>query len=194
MSGDDVALASSRGGVARARLLDAAIEVMAEGCATCWTLRGLADRLGTSHRMIIYHFGSREGLLLEVVSEIERRQRDRSTALVRDFDDPADAARALWRELSDPALAAYERLFFELYVAGLQGHEYANPLLKTAVGDWLEPLTEAFARATGDREQAPVDARLGLAVIRGLLLDQLATGDREAALAAHERYLRFYFA
>ena len=36
---------------------------------------------------------------------------------------------------------------------------------------------------------ARAEARLGVAVVRGLLLDLLATGDREAVDAAMERYI-----
>ncbi len=194
MADDGVSSESSNGIEARVSLLDTAIEVMASEGATRWTLRGLARRIGTSHRMIIYHFGSLEGLLVSVVGEVEQRQLSRRARLAVEFEDPADAARALWRELSDPSMAAYERLFFELYAAGLQGEAYAAPLVRSAVQHWVEPLTEAFAQATEDRDQAAVDARLGLAVIRGLLLDQLATGDRVAAEAAHERYLQLYLA
>lgn len=175
------------------RLLGAAIDLMAAEGGTGWSLRGLAERLGTSHRMVIYHFGSLEGLLVEVVGEVERRQRERRAVLSARFTEPAEAARALWAELSDPELAPHERLFFEMYAAGLQGHDYATSLVRCAVEEWLEPLTEAFSAISGDRRQAAVDARLGLAVVRGLLLDLLATGDRRATTAAHERYLELYF-
>ncbi len=177
---------------ARLKLLDAAIELMAAEGGTGWTLRRLAERLGTSHRMVIYHFGSLEGLLTAVVLEVEARQRARRVDLTASSDDPIEGARTMWRELSSPDVAAHERLFFELYAAGLQGHEYAAPLVDSAMNDWLQPLTEAFTALSGDAEQSAVDARLGMAVVRGLLLDVLATGDHAAATQAHERYLQLY--
>ncbi|WP_216654278.1 TetR/AcrR family transcriptional regulator [Nocardioides sp. zg-DK7169] len=173
----------------RERLLAATIEVMAREGSTGWTLRRLAEAVGTSHRMVIYHFGSLDGLLVAVVQDVEARQRERRAALAVEHPDPVEAARALWRELAAPDLAAYERLFFELYAAGLQGQDAAASLPRASVEEWLEPLTGLFAAATGDSENAAVDARLGLAVVRGLLLDLLATDDREAVTAAHERYL-----
>lgn len=176
----------------RERLLAAAVELLAREGSAGWTLRRLAEALGTSHRMVIYHFGSLEGLLVAVVEEVEASQRARRVALALEHPEPVAAARALWRELSDPAAAPHERLFFELYAAGLQGRGAAASLPRAAVEEWLAPLTALFAEATGDAERAPVDARLGLAVVRGLLLDLLATGDREALVAAHERYLDLY--
>ncbi|WP_454042175.1 TetR family transcriptional regulator [Cellulosimicrobium sp. Marseille-Q8652] len=176
----------------RRRLLDATIELMSREGSSGWTLRRLAEALGTSHRMVIYHFGSLEGLLLAVVQEVERRQRERRARLAAEHPDPVEAARALWRELAGPAAAPHERLFFELYAAGLQGKGPAADLPQASVEEWLEPLAAMFAAATGDGEHAAVDARLGVAVVRGLLLDQLATGDRDAVAAAHERYLSLY--
>lgn len=157
--------------------------------STGWTLRALAGELGTSHRMLIYHFESLEGLLLAVTRSVEATWRERVAAFPDDIADPYDAARQMWQALSRPELDAHERLFFELYAAGLQGKAYAKPLVESAVIDWLAPLTAAFAKLNGDDATAAVDARLGLAVVRGLLLDLLATGDLAATTDAHTRFL-----
>ena len=37
-------------------------------------LRAIADEVGTSHRMLLHHFGARDELLVAVVEEVERRQ------------------------------------------------------------------------------------------------------------------------
>ncbi len=60
----------------RDRLLTAAVEYAAEHGISDLSLRALAAGLGTSHRMLIHHFGSKQGLLEAVVTEVERRQRD----------------------------------------------------------------------------------------------------------------------
>ena len=44
-------------------------------------------------------------------------------------------------------------------------------------------------RARGRPSEARAEARLGVAVVRGLLLDLLATRDRAAVDAAMERYI-----
>ena len=178
----------------RRRLLDATIELMAREGSGGWTLRRLAEEVGTSHRMLIYHFGSFDGLLVAVVEEVERLQRERRAELAAIHPDPIAAARAMWRSLSSPSAAPHERLFFELYAAGLQGSGAAAELPKRSIEEWMGPLTGMFAAATGDAEHASTDARLGIAVVRGLLLDQLATGDTHAVARAHERYLDFYAA
>jgi AcrR family transcriptional regulator len=174
----------------RRRLLDAAIDYVAGHGISDLSLRRLADALGTSHRMLIHHFGSKGGLWVAIVREVEARQ----LAGIGDIAaDPttsfADATRAWWRHISDPALWPNERLFFEVYGQGLQGRGPAAELLDGIVDSWLEPAA-AMAVAMGlPEEQATPFARLGIAVTRGLLLDLLATGDREGVDAAMEHWI-----
>ena len=48
-----------------------------------FSLRDLAGSIGTSHRMLVYHFGSREALLIEIVRAFEAEQSARMRALLR---------------------------------------------------------------------------------------------------------------
>jgi AcrR family transcriptional regulator len=177
-------------GGARERLLAAAMEHVAQHGVGNMSLRGLAEALGTSHRMLIYHFGSRDGLLIEVIRAVEDQQRAALAQMLLDTDaPPAETMRRMWQRLADPALWPNERLFFEIYAQALQGSPHALPLLDGIVDQWVEPLTK-IAVAQGQPEaEARAEARLGVAVTRGLLLDLLATGDREAVDAAMERYI-----
>jgi len=60
---------------ARAQLLERVIAfAAAEGIADK-SLREIARGAATSHRMLLYHFGSREGLLAAIVAAIEAQQR-----------------------------------------------------------------------------------------------------------------------
>ncbi len=175
----------------RERLLDAALDYVAEHGIGDISLRALAAALGTSHRMLIYHFGSRDELLLAVIRAAETREREAVVAL-----DPhvtvADAIRINWRRVADPALWPQERLFFEVYGQALQGKPYAAPMLETVVDDWLGPVSALFEGRGLAPDAARAEARLGLAVVRGLLLDLLTTGDRAGADAAIERFAARY--
>ena len=174
---------------ARERLLAAAMEHVAEHGVGNLSLRGLAAALGTSHRMLIYHFGSREGLLIEVIRTVEAQQRAALAQMLLDEEaPPAETMRRMWRRVADPALWPNERLFFEVYAQALQGSPHAEPLLDGIVDAWVEPVA-ALAAPDVPRAQARAEARLGVAVVRGLLLDLLATGDRAAVDAAMERYI-----
>jgi AcrR family transcriptional regulator len=182
---------------AKNRLLEAVIERLTEHGLGDQSLRGLATAIGTSHRMLIYHFGAKEGLLIEVVRAMEERQRTALADLERELTaDPAlgpgDVIRRFWQRLADPALWPAERLFFELYGQALQGREGTTPFLDGIVESWLAPLAAATERFGSPAGTARADARLGLAVSRGLLLDLLATGDRAGVDEAVERFAVLY--
>ena len=83
----------------------------------------------------------------------------------------------MWAHLSAPQLRPLERLFFECYARGANGEAPFDQLLPGAVESWL-------ADDGGD----PALRRLGLAVVRGLLLDLVATGDEAATAAALARF------
>jgi AcrR family transcriptional regulator len=178
---------------ARDRLLDAVIAELDAGGIGDRSLRDLAAAVGTSHRMVIHHFGSREGLLVAVVEAVEADERQRAVdqhvAVDPARHDPIAGMRATWRRLSDPGFAGRERLFFECYTRGLQGEAPFDRLLPAAVTDWLADLElpEPILGLSRARTRALV--RLGLAVMRGLLLDLLATGDRRGTTAAFESFI-----
>ena len=174
----------------RERLLAAAMDHVAQHGVGDLSLRGLAAALGTSHRMLSYHFGSREGLLVEVIRAVEAEQRAALAQLLLDADaTPEETMRRAWRRVADPALWPNERLFFEVYAQALQGSPHAAPLLDGIVDLWVEPLTRIAVAQGRDEAEARAEARLGVAVTRGLLLDLLATGNREAVDEAMERYI-----
>ncbi|OXM68703.1 TetR/AcrR family transcriptional regulator [Amycolatopsis vastitatis] len=171
----------------RAKLLDAAIDHIAHHGGASKSLRALAADLGTSHRMLIYHFGSKEGLLTAVAREVEARQRAALAGL-----DPAGAGREFWRRLTDESLRANEKLFFQLYGQALGGTPGTTEFLDGVVEDWLGPVEALLARYGIPEADRPAHARLGLAVARGLLLDLVTTGDRDAVDAAMEQFLAMY--
>jgi AcrR family transcriptional regulator len=172
---------------ARDRLLAAAVAQAMQGGIADLSLRELAAVIGTSHRMLLYHFGSREGLLAAVTLAVEAAER----ATLADVGAVgADDARRFWARYSDPRLWPQERLFFELYVHALRGRPGTEGFLDHVVTGWLEPLTAAIASGGTSPQTAPTAARLSMAVTRGLLLDLLATHDIDGVTAAFELFLQ----
>ena len=168
----------------RERLLEAAIDHFGREGIGDTSLRGMAAALGTSHRMLIYHFGSREGLLAEVTREVEARQR-RLMTVAYDADlPPLEAAAKYWEQTVEATLR-HGPLFFELAAHAMQGKEHAARLRAELIAAWLPSVTE-LCRAIGiPEEQAESHARLALGAARGLLLDLLVSGQRaEVAQAA----------
>jgi AcrR family transcriptional regulator len=173
----------------RDQLLARATDYVTEHGIGDVSLRGFAAALGTSHRMLIYHFGSREGLLAAIVTETERRQRVAFAAMPLESDaDLIAAGRAMWSRFADPAVWPLERLFFEVYGRALQGAPGTERFLQTALEPWIGPLAELHRQRGASTAVARARARLSVAVVRGLLLDLLATGDRRGVDRAMEEF------
>ena len=157
------------------------------------SLRKIAGAIGTSHRMLLYHFGSKNGLLLEVVRAVEARSRSQLGEIGQGAGlETDDVIQKMWRFVADPAQGDFERLFFALYGRALQGDEQVRPLLAESIASWLEANDTLAAARDIPFGLARAHARLGLAVVRGLLLDLLATGDRAGVDASLEVFARRY--
>jgi AcrR family transcriptional regulator len=177
----------------RQRLLEGAIDYVAQHGLADVSLRTLAAALGTSHRMLIHHFGSKERLWVEIVRTVEARQRELLGQILPDPTQPiAEAMRSWWKHISDPALWPNERLFFEIYGQALQRRPHTLELLEGIVEDWLDPITEINLSVGVPRRAARAHARLGIAVTRGLLLDLLATQDVASVDAAMAAFIDVY--
>jgi AcrR family transcriptional regulator len=160
----------------RRQLLDALVAEFAAGGVGDRSLRDVAAAVGTSHRMLLHHFGSREDLLIAIVQEVERRQ----MALLSELPtSPAENFAAMWTDVRRPELRQLERLFFECYARAAQGEKPFDRMVPGAVDAWLAEV-DAVAGLNPDRAMA----RLGLAVVRGLLLDLVATNDDAGVDAA----------
>lgn len=175
------------------KLLEAAIAHVAEHGLGDLSLRALADKLHTSHRMLIFHFGSKEQLWSEIVHTVEQRQRAQLAALIPDPSQPTrEALWMWWKHISDPTLWPSERLFFELYGQALQGRPHAAAFLDGIVEDWVQPIAHASIAGGAPENQARAHARLGVAVTRGLLLDLLATKEIERVDDAMRAFIDLY--
>lgn len=156
----------------RQELLHKTLEYAAEHNLSDLSLRPLAAAIGTSPRVLLYLFGSKENLLREVTAA-ERRHQVEVFAGAAEADDPHAALELLWQWITDADRANLSRLFFENYVRSLDGTPGFEGHAEASVAAWLGPLGALFDGA----DQAA--ATLALAVMRGLVLDLLATGDRE---------------
>jgi AcrR family transcriptional regulator len=172
---------------ARDDLLERTIGYVAANGMSDASLRELAAAVGTSHRMLLYHFDSREGLVAAIVESIEARQREALDELAVGATSPRDLIERQWAQLSDPALRPFVVLFFEVLALALHRRPGTEGFLDRITDPWLdlaERLADQLDLAT-DRDEL----RLGVAVVRGLLIELLASGDHVAATASLHRYL-----
>src|SRR3954465_12643632 len=153
------------------RLLDACTDYALE--------HGLPDRLGplaiatgTSRRLLIYHFETRDGLLREILGRARQRQLEAFTDLLRVRpDEPYTTTLShAWSAMTGPSGRPYLRMFSRLHDTA--GEPLWPGFRRTATTDWLAPL-ERGMRSPGRPRPAPARPP----VIRGLLMDLDATGD-----------------
>jgi AcrR family transcriptional regulator len=163
-------------------LLDKAIGYYAAHGVGDTSLRTLAASIGTSQRMLHYHFGSREDLLAAVIESVVSEQIATLDRLFAEVDDPFEAGRRNW-EAAAATAQAFGPLFFELASHAMRGRPYAVRLGEVVVTAHVAAFRRAYASVTDDAH-AEVLARLTLAVGQGVLLQLLIDGDRPAADAA----------
>jgi AcrR family transcriptional regulator len=156
-------------------------ERLLEACTDYALTHGLPGRLeplavaaGTSTRMLIYHFGTRDALLREVLGQARRRQRAVFGELLRPKPGEAYLAtlRGAWMSMTGPSGRPYLDIFGRLRED--PGQQLWPDFRREATTDWLEPLAEGL-----DSIGRPELATVVLAVIRGLIMDLEATADTE---------------
>jgi AcrR family transcriptional regulator len=174
----------------REALLAGAIGHFAEHGVGDTSLRALAEAISTSHRMLIYHFGSRDGLLAAVVDTVEQGARETLARMVAEAEgdpNPTDAGLRFWYLVTEDALV-YGPLFFELSSHAMLDLPHTAGLRERLVSTWLDALEAMWVARGVPRAQARAQGRLDLAVARGLLHDLLLSGEREQVDAAMRRY------
>jgi len=167
----------------RAELLERAYRHTREHGLVGMSLRPLAQAVGSSPRVLLYLFGSKDGLVRALLERARADELALLHAVRRDQGTLAEAAVALWRWLAAPEHSRLLALWTEAYARSLV--EPDGPwagFAAATVDDWLT-LLAGFAAD-------PVDRTLVLAVLRGAMLDLLATGDHARITPAVERLTR----
>jgi AcrR family transcriptional regulator len=144
------------------------------------SLRPLATALGTSTRMLLYDFGSKERLVDEILAEIRLREAELLGELQAVAGTSAETLEAVWSWVSAPEREPFVRLFFETSVDALARPDAHVDRGRPMVGDWLAFLGSRWRPEPLD----PATATLFVAVVRGLLLDRLGADDPERTDAA----------
>jgi AcrR family transcriptional regulator len=172
----------------RAELLDAVVDYTVEHGFSDLSWRPVAAAIGVSPTTLVHRFGTKEQMLQTVLERLRQRIFQATGETVGEQPDLATAVRAVWKRTSDPEQGAEFRLFFAVYGRALQEPQLFSDFLDHVVTDWMNALREAQGPDT-DPATATRTATLVIATIRGLLLDLLATGDRDRVQDAAESFL-----
>jgi Transcriptional regulator len=151
------------------------------------SLRPLADALGTSARLLIYHFESKEGLLTEVLDSMQTRLRMSLGGMIE--RRAAQSERPLKR-FWDWAIAdenyPYLKLLYELQILAVQNPAAYGQYLQRNASSW----SELIATALPEAERTPAMVTLLGAVFDGLFLELMSTGDRRRTTQAVQQFIR----
>ena len=161
-------------------------DMLLDACVDHALAHGLPDRLepfvtttGTSARMLLYHFGTRDDLVRAVLERARQRQLDGWGALLqwRPEEPYSVTLERAWTAIAGAEGRPYRKMFGQWHASAAV--ELLPGFTRSATTDWLAPLEDGL-RSMG----RPQFSTLALAVIRGLLMDIDATGDVVRAHAA----------
>jgi AcrR family transcriptional regulator len=176
----------------RDEVLELAYRYVLERGMTGLSLRPLAAAVGSSPRVLLFLFGSKDELVRALLArarahELELLDRVRESSVAGDL---SEATWAVWGWLAADEHQSLLRLWAEGYTRSLV--EPDGPwagFARATVEDWLALLASAQAPGVRDTAAGVAERTLALAVLRGALLDLLATDDTERATAAVDRHL-----
>jgi AcrR family transcriptional regulator len=174
----------------RAELLERIVDYILKHGLTDLTLRPLAAALGTSPRMLLYFFGSKERLVTEALALTRTRQQQEFARLLSSKGERREQLALAWEVWSSEENKRFLWFFFEIYALAMRNRKRFPGFLEQMVKDWLPFFEQAVAAAGVEPERVSPLASFILASIRGLHLDLLATGEKARVDGAFREFLR----
>lgn len=157
------------------------------------SLRPLAAAIGSSPRVLMFLFGNKDGLVSALLARARADELSALDALENGTPEPVGLARAVeqvWEWLAALEHRPLLRLWAEAYARSLVEPDGAwAGFAGSTVHDWLAVLARSQPPAERDSDDGLARRTLALAVLRGCLLDLLATGDRPRITSAVRRHL-----
>lgn len=165
-------------------LLGRIVELVRSQGLAGFSLDNLAPRLGTSSRMLVYYFGSKDELLGRIVYAL------RNDIVTQLENEPVGtithAIDRWWNHYK--ANPADMQFFFHLVSRTFEEPEKFQEFSSTAVGQWAAYFVRSLDGHVATKQEAEAISRLVLATLRGLMADLLVTSDRKQA----ERSLKVF--
>ena len=170
----------------KAMLLESLIAYLVKRGVADLSLRPMAAAVGTSARLLIFHFGSKERLLLEVLDEMQARlQQSLGDLLVVSGAVGSAPLRRFWDWALEEGNFAQLRVLYQLHILAAQDHKTYGRFLKRNSLNWLELVQAGLKPA----QRSSALATLIVAVFDGLFIEVMSTGDRRRASAAIDEFI-----
>ncbi|WP_314133289.1 TetR/AcrR family transcriptional regulator [Actinomyces oris] len=170
------------------RLLDLAADSLLNRGLHGLSLRPLASNLGVSPRTLLYHFGSKEKLIVEAIRHLRRRQpairkllEDPPTASTTASESISEMLGRLWDEARQPQSRPFLALYFELAALSVRDPATYRPLIRALDDDWIQAMRGQLTSLDVQPQRMEAAISTALAGYRGALLQALTTDDWKAA-------------
>ena len=150
------------------------------------SLRPLAAKIGTSARLLIFHFKTKEGLVDEVLDEVQARVRASFVEIMSaDASGTSESPmKRFWRWAAHKRNLPYLRLLYEVHFTAAQNAAHARHLERSSLS-WVEIISAQLPESI----RSPSMATLCGAVFDGLLIELLATGDLRRTTRALDAFI-----
>ena len=162
----------------RVELAEAATDHALEHGLIGLSLRPVAAALGTSDRMLLYHFTDKDDLVATVL----RVSNDRSVAELRALPPGRDVRRAvlgLWKATTQGQLERCQRMYVEAAALGLLGREPYVTVVREANERWMQAMVDHLVASGADKRRARRAVTLVDATFMGLQLDRPLAPDSQ---------------
>lgn len=171
----------------KAELLDALITYLQRHGLADLSLRPMAAATGTSARLLIFHFGSKERLLAEVLGEMHARLQRSFTEMLaaKSARRRVPLLRAFWEWAVSGQNYDYHRLLYQLQILAAQNPKTYGRYLKQNSTSWLKLIQPALPPS----QQTAAFATLYGAVFDGLFIELMSTGDKRRVTRALEEFI-----
>jgi AcrR family transcriptional regulator len=172
-------VAAGQDSARKLQLIAAAYDYVSEHGLADMSLRPLAEAIGSSPRVLLYLFGSKDGLVGALLAQARAQELELlDTLRAAPAGQLAEVGGLVWSWLSAPEHRGLLVLWAESYARSLV--DPVGPwsgFARRTVTDWLDVFAAAQPAAVRQSDGGAAERTLLLAVLRGALLDLLATGD-----------------
>lgn len=139
------------------------------------SINAIARRIGTSGRMLVYHFGSKQELERQLIGLLETRLREKlwsfQSVSLEGVDCLADPLLEMWNHLTSPEMRGLVKLTMELNQRAIQGDSETQRFIEQESQKWVDSLF----KLTNDK----TTALLLFHLFQGAILDFLTTGNAQ---------------
>jgi AcrR family transcriptional regulator len=168
----------------KADLLEQCLAATIELGTFDFSINEIAKHVGTSGRMLVYHFGSKQELDRQIVGQLEERIREKMWSF-QDTIDPESISQLdflikMWEHFTSPEMSGLSSLTMELNQRAIQGDRETRIFLELESQKWIAALATQFGEDV---------AGTLFHLFQGAILDFNTTGNTERGKKTIETFV-----